>query len=68
MWVSPRPTWTATGPVPSPTALLELAARNTAPLSPAIDGTPFVRLMNRMLHRLHGQHAVRQPAQHPTAL
>jgi cyclopropane-fatty-acyl-phospholipid synthase len=37
---------------PNPTALLELAARNAAPLSPAIDGTPVARLMNRILHRL----------------
>jgi cyclopropane-fatty-acyl-phospholipid synthase len=38
---------------PDPTALLELAARNAAPLSPAIDGTPLARLMNRVLHALH---------------
>jgi cyclopropane-fatty-acyl-phospholipid synthase len=38
---------------PDLTALLELAARNAAPLSPATDGTPLARLMNRMLHRLH---------------
>ena len=38
---------------PDPTALLELAARNLTPLSPAIDGTPIARLMNRVLHRLH---------------
>jgi cyclopropane-fatty-acyl-phospholipid synthase len=39
---------------PDPTALLELAARNAAPLSPAIDGAPTARLINRILHRLHG--------------
>ncbi|MGA3401093.1 MAG: cyclopropane-fatty-acyl-phospholipid synthase family protein [Acetobacteraceae bacterium] len=38
---------------PEPAALLELAARNAAPLSPAIDGTPFARLLNRVLHGLH---------------
>lgn len=38
---------------PEPAALLELAARNTAPLAPAIDGTPLVRLLNRVLHGLH---------------
>lgn len=38
---------------PDPTALLELAARNVAPLSSTIDGTPVARLMNRILHRLH---------------
>jgi len=38
---------------PEPAALLELAARNTAPLSPAIDGTPIARLLNRVLHGLH---------------
>ena len=36
----------------NPTALLELAARSAAPLSPAIDGTPAARLINRILHRL----------------
>lgn len=38
---------------PDPTALLELAARNAAPLSPTIDGTRATRLMHRILHRLH---------------
>lgn len=38
---------------PDPTALLELAARNAAPLAPAIDGTPAARFINRVLHRLH---------------
>ena len=38
---------------PEPAALLELAARNAAPLSPAIGGTPFARLLNRVLHGLH---------------
>jgi cyclopropane-fatty-acyl-phospholipid synthase len=37
---------------PDPTALLELATRNATPLSPAIDGTPFARLFNRVLHGL----------------
>jgi cyclopropane-fatty-acyl-phospholipid synthase len=38
---------------PDVTALLELAARNAAPLAPAIDGTRAARLLNRVLHRLH---------------
>ena len=38
---------------PDPTSLLELAARNAAPLSPAIDGTLPARLLNRVLHGLH---------------
>jgi cyclopropane-fatty-acyl-phospholipid synthase len=38
---------------PEPAALLELAARNATPLSPAIDGTPFARLLNRVFHGLH---------------
>jgi cyclopropane-fatty-acyl-phospholipid synthase len=38
---------------PDPTALLELAARNAAPLSPTIDGSSAARLINRILHRLH---------------
>jgi cyclopropane-fatty-acyl-phospholipid synthase len=37
---------------PDPTVLLELAARNAAPLSPATDGTRAARLLNRVLHRL----------------
>jgi cyclopropane-fatty-acyl-phospholipid synthase len=37
---------------PDPTALLELATRNATPLSPATDGTPFARLLNRVLHGL----------------
>jgi cyclopropane-fatty-acyl-phospholipid synthase len=38
---------------PEPAAFLELAARNAAPLSSAIDGTPFARFVNRVLHGLH---------------
>ena len=38
---------------PDTTALLELGTRNAAPLSPALDGPPTARLLNRVLHRLH---------------
>jgi cyclopropane-fatty-acyl-phospholipid synthase len=37
---------------PDVAALLDLAARNTAPLAAAIDGTPLARLANRVLHRM----------------
>lgn len=37
---------------PDPATLVELAARNASPLSPAIDGTPFARLLNRVSHAL----------------
>jgi cyclopropane-fatty-acyl-phospholipid synthase len=37
---------------PDLTGLLELAARNDVPLSPAIDGTLPARLINRTLHRV----------------
>jgi cyclopropane-fatty-acyl-phospholipid synthase len=38
---------------PEPAALLELGARNAAPLSTAVDGTSIARLLNRALHGLH---------------
>jgi cyclopropane-fatty-acyl-phospholipid synthase len=38
---------------PDLSALLELAVCNAAPLSPALDGTLALWLLNRLLHRLH---------------
>jgi cyclopropane-fatty-acyl-phospholipid synthase len=38
---------------PDPAALLELAALNARNLAPAVDGTPLIRLLNRVLHSLH---------------
>lgn len=38
---------------PDPAALIELASRNASALAPAIDGSMFARLLNRLLHGLH---------------